>query len=691
MKGLPHGVTALGFPSWVAAVPGSGRTDPRGPRRRLLPLPLPSRRAGVRPGRRRTYCPTGRSLGRRGRGEGRPGPPLSGQTPDSAPWTPRRSDAQAPRAALLCSPPRAQPSGDSRRPPGGPRPGPAGGRPRHAGPGEVFPPAGGARARPRAGVDVGAGSPAPEGGAGMAAEVGGASPCNPRSRAAWRRRRPADPVASLASSPRLRRPLSATPAAAASFSGCWAAGSRVRLLQAVDTELTADSVEWCPLEGRRHLLACGTYQLRKPEGPPADPESQRGLGVDEEPHVRLGRLYLYSFNEDGSPCPLVEIQRRETSAILDMKWCHVPVAGHALLGVAAAAGSIELLRLVQSEQNTYTLQPFSRFALEKQCLALSLDWSTGKAGRASDQPLKIISSDSNGQLHLLQVSEASPGVQAVGTWQAHHFEAWIAAFNYWQTEIVYSGGDDGLLKGWDTRTPGPAVFTSRRHSMGVCSIQSSPRRENVLATGSYDEHVLLWDTRSMEQPLADIPVQGGVWRLKWHPFHDHLLLAACMHGGFKILNCQKAAEEKQEACTVSLSYTLPNSLVYGVDWSWLHFHHLLQTQPSSHLGPSPGSDPRAKTADPVCTPKVVGQSPAPSFERLADSDGEGHTKCQSGGKLKTPLQPLTEDKNGGRLHASGVRVCDCDHCLEAVNCDVSLVATCSFYDQALHLWQWENS
>ena len=31
----------------------------------------------------------------------------------------------------------------------------------------------------------------------------------------------------------------------------------------VDTTLTADSVEWCPLEGLEQLLACGTYQLEK--------------------------------------------------------------------------------------------------------------------------------------------------------------------------------------------------------------------------------------------------------------------------------------------------------------------------------------------------------------------------------------------------------------------------------------------
>nr|XP_035920869.1 diphthine methyltransferase isoform X1 [Halichoerus grypus] len=417
---------------------------------------------------------------------------------------------------------------------------------------------------------------------------------------------------------------------------------------------------------------------------------QSGLDVDE-PQVRLGRLYLYSFYEDSPACPLLEIQRRDTSAILDMKWCHIPVAGRALLAVADAGGSIELLCLVGSE-NAYTLQPVSSCALEKQCLALSLDWSTGKTERASDQPLKIISSDSKGQLHLLEVNGAGPALQEVVTWHAHHFEAWIAAFNYWQTEIVYSGGDDALLKGWDTRTPGTSVFTSKRHSMGVCSIQSSPHRENILATGSYDEHVLLWDTRSMKQPFADMPTQGGVWRLKWHPFHHHLLLAACMHSGFKIFNCQKAIEEKQEACTVSVSHTLPSSLVYGADWSWLYFGHLSQTHQPCCLGAFPDSYSGAKASQ-LYSLNAVRQSPAASSHRLAEDEEEGHSKLQSSSRPKTPLHPLTEDmtKSGSWYHAAGPKVCDCDLSLEAASLDVDLLATCSFYDHVLHLWKWESS
>ncbi|KAL0606668.1 Diphthine methyltransferase [Plecturocebus cupreus] len=440
-------------------------------------------------------------------------------------------------------------------------------------------------------------------------------------------------------------------------------------LQTVDTELTADAVEWCPLQGLRHLLACGTYQLRRGDEP-AGPRSTGGMEV-EEPQIRLGRLFLYSFNENNSTHPLVEVQRKDTSAILDMKWCHIPVAGHALLGLAEASGSIQLLRLAESEKSGHMLEPLSSLALEQQCLALSLDWSTGKTGRAGDQPLKIISSDSTGQLHLLMVNETGPRLQKVASWQAHQFEAWIAAFNSWHTEIVYSGGDDGLLRGWDTRAPGRFLFTSKRHSMGVCSIQSSPHREHVLATGSYDEHILLWDTRDMKQPLADTPMQGGVWRIKWHPFHYHLLLAACMHSGFKILDCQKAVEEKQEA-TVLASHTLPNSLVYGADWSWLLFHSL-QPAPSR---PCP-SNLGTKTAD----LKGASKLPGPCHECMED-DGEG---CG--------VKPLTEDmrKNGTWLQAPAAATRDCGLGPEEADPACSLLATCSFYDHALHLWEWKGN
>ncbi|XP_040819207.1 diphthine methyltransferase isoform X3 [Ochotona curzoniae] len=427
-------------------------------------------------------------------------------------------------------------------------------------------------------------------------------------------------------------------------------GGRLQLQQAVDTELTADSVEWCPLQGRRHLLACGTYQLRAPGA-----QVRGGMAVDEPDAallpVRSGRLYLYRYREDRPAARLVEAHRRDGHAILDTKWCHVLVAGEALLGVADACGSVELLRLVEPEvsYSSCTLEPVSSLVLDQQCMALSLDWSTGKPGSTGAQPVHIVSSDSKGQIHLLRVQGEGSRLQAVASWQAHGFEAWIAAFNYWQTQVVYSGGDDGLLCGWDTRVPGTSVFTSRR----------------------YDEHIFLWDTRHMKQPMADTHVQGGVWRLRWHPFQHHLLLAACMYGGFKVLNCQEALEGRQGA-PVLVSQSMTDSLVYGADWSWL-----------CSDSPQPGPSVALSRSDMEATDRPL----EPTLGHPVDSSGEDLAN-----PLASLLPPAEEDATG-----NGSQPCtlatghDCNPAPGASDRAGGLLATCSFYDHVLHLWKWEAS
>lgn len=60
-----------------------------------------------------------------------------------------------------------------------------------------------------------------------------------------------------------------------------AAPCRTWTLQVVDTEFSADSVEWCPVEGWHSILACGTYHLRLP----AAVSPRGGIGGGHPPQL----------------------------------------------------------------------------------------------------------------------------------------------------------------------------------------------------------------------------------------------------------------------------------------------------------------------------------------------------------------------------------------------------------------------
>ncbi|XP_055018103.1 diphthine methyltransferase isoform X2 [Boleophthalmus pectinirostris] len=177
--------------------------------------------------------------------------------------------------------------------------------------------------------------------------------------------------------------------------------------------------------------------------------------------------------------PLTELQRMDTAAILDLKWCHVPVLERPVLGLAAATGDLQLYTLKETQEGGRRLHTLSSVVVGADRLVLSLDWSTG---RLDGSDIRVVCSDSAGCISVASLEEGAVTIQS--QWKAHDFEAWISAFSYWDTQLIYTGGDDCKLKGWDLRMdPSCPTFTSKRHAMGVCSIHSSPHREHLLATG----------------------------------------------------------------------------------------------------------------------------------------------------------------------------------------------------------------
>ncbi|XP_013412249.1 diphthine methyltransferase [Lingula anatina] len=404
----------------------------------------------------------------------------------------------------------------------------------------------------------------------------------------------------------------------------WSTTPEIIPLHTVDTEYSADSVEWCPIEDCEHVLVCGTYQLVDTENNDkelttcAESDSDApARSVTEIP--RLGKLLQYSVLYQDGDTELKEVKNTEVAAILDMKWNQFKVQENIIFGVVNASGELCLQNLVEG-----ILQPLDRVKIGEERLALSLDWSSGTF--PSNDP-SVVVSDSAGVITLLKLSNEK--LESMLQWKAHDFEAWICAFDYWNSNVVYTGGDDCRLKSWDPRTNcSQPVLTSKRHSMGVCSIQSNAKREHYLATGSYDEHILLWDTRLMRSPLQDVHIGGGVWRLKWEPSEGELLLAACMHNGFHILNCKDLSAPQLVA-----SYMEHSSLAYGADWCRSQWDIVqnsntgLDTKETQELSETLGN-------------VSVGQEAAPNA-----------------------------DMNKKISHT---------------------LATCSFYDHSMHVWNWKN-
>lgn len=312
-----------------------------------------------------------------------------------------------------------------------------------------------------------------------------------------------------------------------------------------NTELNADSVEWCPIKNYRNFFICGTYQLSKSE-------NLKDAKKKNPKELRKGHLYLFQLVQEPEILKLVE--RIAMVGILDCKWAHRPIANNIFLAIATALGDIRIFKL--QDESTVSLKHVCTHKLSssKTTIALSLDWSTG----LNESDVKIVISDSEGFITL--VSFADGQICEDCKWKLHDFHAWIVAFNYWNTNVFYSGGDDCQLFIYDRRSD-KVGKNDKVHTAGITSMQMNLKKEYSLISGSYDEKVAFWDVRQMKLPKNLLSTGGGVWRLKWEPNECSDLAAACMHNGFLAIDGNN--------CSIIAEYKEHSSLAYGIDWSSL--------------------------------------------------------------------------------------------------------------------------
>ena len=241
-------------------------------------------------------------------------------------------------------------------------------------------------------------------------------------------------------------------------------------------------------------------------------------------------------------------------------------------------------------------------------------------------------------------------------------------------QTVYSGGDDCVFQGWDLRgdCSHPIFLNRKSHTMGVCCVQSHPLQEHVVATGSYDEVVRFWDARKLSLPVetCQVAVGGGVWRLKWHPSQSNLLLAACMHNGFAVLDVGSeglqpglgdtqamGGKEEMGKPSVVEHYSGHDSLGYGADWCYKDPEWDIEENVVASLN---GFGDRA-VADELSEKQDVEEYGFHSDQQATPSEAN----------ISAVERTSKEYNHGGEQYRKKRR----------------LVATCSFYDKGLHLWR----
>lgn len=262
-------------------------------------------------------------------------------------------------------------------------------------------------------------------------------------------------------------------------------------------------------------------------------------------------MYKYDIHID----KLERLHFIKTAAILDAKW---HIAGEKCLLFVASALSEILLFELRSDDKLHPIDVANLASdFEDNLLTLSIDISNDDFINGGDN---LLASDSRGSVSLLSLTPNK--LVKLRDWKAHSFEAWTCAFDKWNGNIVYTGGDDTFMHIFDVRTDEVSkIVTNKAHTAGVTSILSFD--QNHLLTGSYDETLRIFDTRNWRQPLYGVMLFGGIWRMKPSKNERRMLLCACMYKNFSVCMINEDVSE----VNLAAEFTKHESICYGADWA----------------------------------------------------------------------------------------------------------------------------
>ncbi|OIV97124.1 hypothetical protein TanjilG_04928 [Lupinus angustifolius] len=171
-----------------------------------------------------------------------------------------------------------------------------------------------------------------------------------------------------------------------------------------------------------------------------------------------------------------------------------------------------------------------------------LSWSKFKEGHllsgSDDAQICLWDINSNGKsktLEATQIFKVHDVVQDV---------AWHSRHEY----IFGSVGDDQYLLIWDLRTPSVynPVQSVLAHQSEVNCLAFNPFNEWIVATGSTDKTVKLFDLRKIGAPLHSFDChKDEVFQVGWNPKNESILASCCLGRRVMVWDLSRIGEEQQ--------------------------------------------------------------------------------------------------------------------------------------------------
>lgn len=399
-------------------------------------------------------------------------------------------------------------------------------------------------------------------------------------------------------------------------------------LDTFDTKYSADSVEWCPAEGFNDLFVCGTYQLVPGEesGSSETRNVQTRLGriflfrVIQEGALSLeqtletaavldmkwahkpfhgkillgvvnsiGFLQVYLLSTEKSPRiePITKIRIRETEdeiLALSLDWNTARWTENSTekieIAVSDSKGTISLFSFDGENLEVRAvckLHEFEAWITAFDYWSMNVIYS-GIFTSLFDRPTDLIKNEHIFFHEFRFFFQFLDKLKRKTSFFLSELEKYLR--NYYRRRRLqisstrFSNGSqiDGLEQKTRGRSDEHTFKRCERIFPGhwevsfrcFCRIIILNYRE-IFYFYSYDEILRLWDKRNFRAPISETNLHGGIWRLKWDPNDHKYLLAACMYGGFRGIDCSDEAAPR-----ILAEYNEHQSIAYGCDWSFLN-------------------------------------------------------------------------------------------------------------------------